>query len=107
MGGGLTEGNRAIVVQRRATSRARGGAVQTTWADHAPAWARIRQPHGREYFAGPLVEGRVATIFSIRYRDDVRPTDRVVWNGTPYDIHAVLDPDAGRRRLEIHASAEA
>jgi len=102
------EGNRRLIVQRRTAQRERDspGADVTPWLPSATLWARVEQPRGRQYYAAPLVDGRVVTTFRTRYRADaVRITDRLVWEGAEYDVHAVLDEHGAHRWLLIHASA--
>lgn len=92
------EGNRRIIIQRPRDI----GCDDVAWGDHLIAWARIRQPRGDEWRGAPLVEGQRQAIYRIRFAD-VAITDRIVWDDRLWDIEAVVDADAGRRWLDLHA----
>jgi SPP1 family predicted phage head-tail adaptor len=76
------------------------------WEDVATVWAGKRDMKGMERFAAQQVMAQVDTKFVIRYRSDVTPINRLVFEGRNYDIVSVLE--LGRREsLEILAVARA
>lgn len=68
-----------------------GGATET-WADLPTVptmWARVVPGGGAEALRGGAVEARGAYTFVIRYRDDLREADRLLWRGDIYSIKTI------------------
>jgi len=69
-------------------------------------WAARRTVGAREYVEGSQAYTEERSVFVIRWRDDLKVTDRVVFEGRTFNIEGFRD--VGRRRdLEIHAKAVA
>ena len=65
-----------------------------TWSDlttDPTVWAEVIPLSGRERFEAQQVNAEVDTTFRIRYRTDLDEQMRVVYNSTPYDIHAIQE----------------
>lgn len=75
------------------------GEVITTWSTVATVWGSAEPLQGREYQLAKQTQAETLFRFRVRYRADVRPSWRVVWNGRSYDI-ADVQPD--ERRWEMH-----
>jgi SPP1 family predicted phage head-tail adaptor len=82
-----------------------GGEVQAGETVIATVWASKRTMSGREFLAGGTQERaeEVAT-FNIRWRSDLRATDKVRCDGREYGIEGIRELER-RRQLEIHARA--
>ena len=63
------------------------------WSDVAEIWARVADVSGREYLAAGATQNSAQTKITIRYRDDVRPSMRVIHGRNVYNIEAVLGQD--------------
>lgn len=83
-----------VLLQAKATSRSAYGDVTMVWVDKAAVWANVAPQSGREYFAAQQAQSEVSARITIRYRDDVDPTMRVLHRNKTYNIHAVM-PDDG------------
>lgn len=78
------------------------GEVTTAWVDVATCWADFVPLSVREFIGQSRVESQVSARVTIRYRDDVDATMRLVYAGKTYDIAGVLaDPDSGREYLTL------
>lgn len=76
-----------------------------TWTELARSWAFIEPLQGREFFEGRTVLGDTSARIKMRYRTDLRKTDRIVDLETSdvWEAEAILDVDSRRRELEIVA----
>lgn len=104
-----------IILLRRVDGQSGSGQVEHTYvpiASDVPA--RISPVAGREFFAAQQVQSDVTTRISIRWRNDVDETCRVIHEydhsvspplADAYDIKAVLpDEKTGRRELVLMCS---
>jgi SPP1 family predicted phage head-tail adaptor len=94
--GELTE---RVTLQSRSTAQDAYGQATITWTDVATVWARVRPVSGREFFAAAQVQQEQTVKVLVRYRTDVLPTWRLVWQGRAHDITGVLP--IGREWTEI------
>lgn len=69
------------------------------WIDVIEVWAAVEDLTGRQYVAAQAAQNSVQTKITIRHREGVVPAMRAVWNGTSYDIEAVLGTNG--RTLEL------
>lgn len=68
--------------------------------------AQMEQQSGREFFAAGTVGAVRQVVFRIRYLDDVRVTDTIMWDGAGFNIREVRE--LGRRKgLELHCEGSA
>lgn len=93
------------------TQDVQSGEPSLSWRLLVQVWANVRQPTGSEVFRSEQRVAKVDTIFNVRFRQDVSPTEmfRIVYEGRAYDITAVLPPLNAPRRteLDIYAFARA
>jgi len=76
------------------------GGWEETWADLATVWARVEALKGDEYFAAAQMQNSGSHRVTMRYRADLTPTHRLIFEGRTLDIEAVL-PDERKSRLVI------
>lgn len=76
------------------------GSPTATWTTLATVYARVEAISGREYFAAAQKQSEVTHRVTVRYRDDVTPTMRIMWGSVELLVESVL-PDERQRQLEI------
>ncbi len=92
--------HRVAIEQKTPTRDTFGGEVEA-WNPVATVWASVEPLQGREYLEARQLEAEVTTRIRIRYRDGIVPQMRVVWGSHTYDVQAVIEPDSGRRELQL------
>lgn len=98
--------DRRITIQRLSGSMDGAGQQSETWTDVATVWAQVIPQRGDERFQARQILGRAVTVFKIRYLSGLLRTDRIVFDGTNYDVHDIRI--LGRNdKIEIDASARA
>lgn len=82
--------------------------VQTTdgsnvddWTTVAKVWAEFLESRGREYLAAQEAHSELSAKFIIRYRPDVRPEWRIVFQERTFNIVNVADLKGRRRKQEL------
>jgi len=80
-----------------------GGSVLTTSAV-ATVWAHVRPKSSRERVHSERLGGESTYLFVLRYRSDIRESDRLVWGGVSYNIRGINT--RGGRELYIELDAE-
>ncbi len=93
--------NQRVTLQRRAAGEDAMGQANGAWEDVAPLWAQVLPLRGREYFAAAAVQQETSVKVTIRYRPDVTPSMRLVWQGVPYDITSVVQLGGRKFWLEL------
>jgi len=96
--------DRRITIQSQSASQDGAGESVPTWAPLCTVWAHTASLRGKEPFQGQEFNAQMTTVFTIRWRDDVDVTMRVIFDGDTYDVFSVYE--IGRREgLEIAALA--
>lgn len=90
-----------ITLQAAVTSRDEFGGVAHTWTPVATVWAEIVPLSGREFVAAQAAQAGVTTRITIRYRDGVTPSMRILHDGVTYSIKAVLPDPTLRRHITL------
>jgi SPP1 family predicted phage head-tail adaptor len=84
------------------TSDAIGGKVHI-WTPVATVWARYEPQRAREIFSEHYLENEETALFTIRYRTDITPKMRVIFEGKQYDIQSIIHVLGERRWSEVTA----
>lgn len=75
------------------------------WIDFLTVWAAIEPLSAREFIASQAVQSKVTARITMRKRDDINATCRIVHNGKFYNIEGVLaDPDSGLEYMTLPVS---
>lgn len=91
-----------ITVQESIAVQDETGQPIETWQDIATIWAKIEDLNGREYLAAKQVPANeVTTRITIRWRDGIKPTMRVITEQRIFDIQSIIDPDGCMQKLEL------
>jgi SPP1 family predicted phage head-tail adaptor len=81
------------------------GAVTYTWSKLADVWASIEPLSAREFIAAQAVQSKVSARITIRYRDDIDATMRILHGNKIYNIAGVLtDPKSGLEYITLPVS---
>ena len=63
------------------------------WTDIASVWASVEPLSGREYYAAKQIHADISVKITMRYRRDVCPEMRVVFNKAIYEILSVINSE--------------
>jgi SPP1 family predicted phage head-tail adaptor len=88
--------DRRIRIERKVATRDTMGGERITYSLRAEVWASVIYTRGREAFLSAQPTPSSDIEFRCRWRSDVEQTDRVVFEGQPYDIQYLAE--MGRRR---------
>lgn len=102
--------DRRVQVRRAALVDDGLGEVET-WADHGgPIWARRQDLSDGERWRAGAVAAHVTARFTVRwsaFTRDLTPADRLICEGTEYEITGVKEAEGRRQWLEITTAARA
>lgn len=90
-----------VTLEEPATGRATDGGMVAGWSVVDTVWAEVSDLSGREFLTAQEHHAEVSTRVVLRYRDDVRPSWRVVSGTRTLQVVAVVDPDGRSTRLEL------
>ena len=101
--------SRRITIQKRAAGSNAFNQPSLVWEDYVRVYANLKVMSGSGYanneFATAGAEiNRTTFSFMIRYRKDITPDMRVVYEGNIYEIRGIL-PDLDRREFVYLACA--
>jgi len=98
-----------ITFQARAGGEDALGQPSGAWADvliNPGVWASCAFVTGRDVAVAGQYQATLDAKFIVRYRSDIKPHWRVVWNGKPFEILGDPAPVNGRRDfLELHCTS--
>ena len=83
--------DRRVVLQRRVEQADSHGQAIATWVQIAEVWARVEPLGGREGYGQQQFVATGDLRFTLRWRPDVTPLERIVYDGRDYDIVSVAD----------------
>lgn len=73
-----------------------------TWADYAQTYAAVVPLRGSEFYKAQQVNAEITINVIIRYRDDVKASHRVIFEGRTLEIAAPpIDPQMRHRELHL------
>jgi SPP1 family predicted phage head-tail adaptor len=93
-----------ITIKRRVEVRDATGGLDRTWETLAEVWAQVISINGREEVIGNVLQGTSTFQVTIRYRNDLKASDQILWNGRELNVLAAEDREGRRRWTIIHAS---
>jgi SPP1 family predicted phage head-tail adaptor len=93
-----------ITIKREVrTSDGMGGDTVTLTDVAADLFAHVRPRSGKEIGTHDRVEAPAKYLFVIRYRSDLKDSDRIVWNGATYNIRYIATRGYRSMYMEIEA----
>ena len=75
-----------VTLQRPARAVNEKGRPITTWEEVAKVYAAKADVSGREFYQAQAYHAEDVVTFTIRWRDDIQATWRLIHAGTPYNI---------------------
>jgi len=97
--------DKLIAIQRETlTPDGRGGQTVSLTNVVTDLFAHVRPRSGREGERYDRINAEAAYLFVIRYRDDLKESDRILWDGVQYNIQAILTRGGRSMYLEIDAT---
>lgn len=95
-----------VLIQQQVTTRDEDGVQTTSWVDVATVWASVEPLSAREFIQSGQTQAAVTARITIRYRDGLVPTMRLVHRGQTYNIAGLLpDKASGLEYITIPVSA--
>ena len=77
-----------ITIQKQQTIRDDTGGYSITWVDIAKVWANVNESRGVEFIENNQVKAESTAKITIRYRNDINETMRILYRGREYLIIA-------------------
>jgi len=94
-----------IALQSPTVTQDAVGQPTATWATYATVWARHVPQGAAERLLGQQVVSAESAAWSIRYRDDVLVTHRIIDGAKTWEINGITDPDDRGRELLLACKA--
>jgi SPP1 family predicted phage head-tail adaptor len=97
--------------QRISVERLQGGVdelgqpLPDTWAPLFTCWAAVEPLTGREYLAAQAAVSEVTAKIRMRFRPWMTAEDRVIHDGTIYNIVSLIDVRSANRELVLMCKA--
>lgn len=93
-----------VRIEQRTSTQDSTGEPLNTWTLFAERRASVERATGRELWSSQeVLQGRVPTIFRLRYFDGVVPAMRLLCRGKVFNILSAVDPDGRRAELVVFA----
>lgn len=95
-----------ITFQRATETPDGGGGVTSVWGNITvtpTVWAKVTPRTGRETMAEGRMNAAQMATFTVRYREDIAETNRILWRGETWNIRRVLRKSQRGSWLEIDA----
>jgi SPP1 family predicted phage head-tail adaptor len=90
-----------ITLQLKQQARSPGGETVVGWVEFTKVWGKAWVDVGRENADVVRVDSVLTGAVVMRWRADVIPEMRLLWNGEQWEISAVADLDGRRRFLRL------
>lgn len=94
----------SVTIERPAETRGQMGSQKKAWAPICQTWARVQPLSGRALEVAQALHAEVTVKVTIRYRNDVDETCRVVYRGINYAVQYVLNPEEANRELQLYCT---
>ena len=97
--------NQRISVERFTSTQDELGQPIEAWAPLFTCWAAVEPLTGREYLAAQAAVSEVTAKIRMRFRPWMTAEDRVIHDGTIYQIESVIDVRSENRELVLMCKA--
>ena len=96
-----------VTVERYTSTEDELGQPIESWAPLFTCWAAVEPLTGREYLAAQAAVSEVTARIRMRFRPWMTAQDRVIHEGTVYQIESLVDVRSGNRELVLMCKAVA
>lgn len=90
-----------VDIQQRDTALDAFGQRALTWTTLYTVWASVEDISGKELIASMAINTELSTHIYMRYRTGITTAHRVLYQGTAYNIQAVVDATGRKRELHL------
>ena len=94
--------NTKIALQRNEGVPDGVGQVIDRWVTYTEAFARFEPLLGREFFQAAMTVSEAQAKLTMRWRDDIQPSDRIVARGESWSIVSIQNIAYRNRELLIY-----
>lgn len=95
-----------VLIQHQVTTKDGDGVEQTAWVDVDTVWASVEPLSAREFIQSGQTQSAVAARITMRYRDGLSPSMRLIHRGEIFNIAGLLpDKVSGLEYITIPVSA--
>lgn len=95
-----------VLIQQQVTTKDEDGVQTTTWVNVATVWASVEPLSAREFIQSGQTQSAVAARITMRYRDGLSPSMRLIHRGEIFNIADLLpDKVSGLEYITIPVSA--
>ncbi len=94
-----------VTVERYTSTEDELGQPIQSWAPLFTCWAAVEPLTGREYLAAQAAVSEVTARIRMRFRPWMTAEDRVIHNGTTYNIVSLIDVRSDHRELVLMCNA--
>ena len=94
-----------VTVERYTSTEDELGQPIESWAPLFTCWAAVEPLTGREYLAAQAAVSEVTARIRMRFRPWMTAEDRVIHNGTIYQIESLIDVRSDHRELVLMCKA--
>lgn len=94
-----------VTVERFSRTEDELGQPIESWAPLFTCWAEVSPLVGREFIAAQAAQSEVTARIRMRFRPWMTAEDRVIHNGTTYNIVSVIDVRSENRELVLMCKA--
>ena len=94
-----------VTVERYTSTQDELGQPIESWAPLFTCWAAVEPLVGREYLAAQAAVSEVTARIRMRFRPWMTAQDRVIHNGTTYNIVSLIDVRSDHRELVLMCKA--
>ena len=94
-----------VTVERFTATYDELGQPIESWAPLFTCWAAVEPLTGREYLAAQALVSEVTARIRMRFHPWMTAEDRVIHNGTTYNIESVIDVRSDHRELHLMCKA--
>ena len=94
-----------VTVERFTATYDELGQPIESWAPLFTCWAAVEPLTGREFIAAQAAQSEVTARIRMRFRPWMTAQDRVIHNGTTYNIVSLIDVRSDHRELVLMCKA--
>lgn len=97
--------NKRVTIKRRKLTDV-DGATMESWQDVCTVWCGVNVSGYRRFLRADAQDYEDTVLFTIRYRKDITVDMRIYYDGNPYAIIGIKDPNEAHIQLNITATTD-